>query len=114
MKAIKMLHEKTINELEMVITGFTTYKKLDLKKSIEAEPDIAIPLPQLKEWAIAIVKELMKCDKGIAYKKNKKCNVILFGDQLLCERHGYQGHPCDGRLVNFLIEKFELSEDDLK
>ena len=100
-----MLHEKTISKLKSEIWFPTP----------DGERYVDVIYPQkLKEWAIAIVKELMKCDKGIVYKKNKKCNVILFDDQLLCERHGYQGHPCDGRLVKFLIEKFELNEDDLK
>jgi len=71
------LHEKKISELEEYPDGGPVVYSSDLK-----------------QWAIAVVKELTK-----GY------------DYYIGEKGGYTGK--NDNIVNFLIDRFELTEDDL-
>lgn len=98
----KPLHKKTISELKKYIVGFTRFNTLD--GTLKSVPDISIDFRELKQCAIAIVKEIRaegyrcECEKEI--EKNFKTGVTE------CN--------CDDTLEKFLIYFFELTEEDLK
>ncbi len=83
------LHEKKISELEITEMWDNGYLVIPLnkKKSIKGEYPNYINFQELKKWAIAIVKDITKEP------------LTKFEDRVL---------------YNFLIDKFELTEDDLK
>ena len=96
----KPLHEKKIEErLDEVYEGcLKTSNTYDSKVS---EQSVKIIKHHLKEWAIAVVKN---CDRFWV-------DVAHFGNgKLRCDVEG------DGRcpVCYFLIDRFELTEEDLK
>jgi len=107
----KKLHEKTIGEMLLSVekgyepgeyTQFIPFKGRkdgtirvgDLKWSNEKFPDIVISYEDLRQWAVAIVKEL-----------NKKIKEPKTTEE------SYWYRIC---VRNFLIDRFELKEEDLE
>jgi len=82
----KKIHEKKISELE-------EYPD-DCGCCGESQGGPVVYSLDLKQWAIAVVKELTK-----GY------------DYYIGEKGGYTGK--NDNIVNFLIDRFELTEDDL-
>lgn len=87
------LHEKKISELDYIVGVINQ----------GSGPEEGIPKRILKEWAIAVVNDLQKtksCGGSIKEHMNGKCSSY---------------EDCDLYIIGlFLIDRFELSGDDLK
>ena len=91
---MKELYEKRISELERaLVVGYSTLN--------------AIKISKLKQWAIAIVKDLWKHriinNEYLRYSKLKEAGIEL-----------RQVVQAEDTICWFLIDRFELTEKDLK
>lgn len=105
---MKQLHEKKVSELDGWTVGRNGYEKIDNLGSDERVSGGCIMFYDLKQWAIAVVKEINKeikecvdADIKLLYEDGKKHVDNLFKYKKL-----------DG-IRNFLIDRFEIIEEDL-
>jgi len=109
------LHEKTLSELDGWTAGRMGYEKINNLGSDERVSGGCIMFYDLKQWAIAVVKEFRGGDFCIASCNGKWRfdNTSCPADEDECE-HDFLPMNYKKVFIDFLIDRFELTEEELK
>uniref|UniRef100_A0A6M3K4H8 Uncharacterized protein n=1 Tax=viral metagenome TaxID=1070528 RepID=A0A6M3K4H8_9ZZZZ len=119
---MKKLHEKTISELQRKYF-YATREALERiekpgKEIYKFKGEGVIALEDLEQWAIAIIKNIYKkAGEKIEFDKKGKFGLkgnILYNSTKWISKFGNEEATFNIGTVEFLLNKFEIKEEDLK